>query len=150
MLQRIPLLPQHEPEAPRIAQPDGVAALEYEIEMIVLVGRRARIDQPEATRHAQMHDKRAASAADEQVFAAARDAAYRCAGYELGQAARDRHAQSAIAHNGAGYALIYEMRRKPAAGGLDFRQLGHVGVTPTLWTYALSCQRSCAFGGTEA
>ena len=63
------LRPQDGAEAPRIAQPQHAVA-EHEIEVIVLLRRRARCQHAQAAGHAQMQDQMAVAAIDQQVLAA--------------------------------------------------------------------------------
>ena len=78
--------PEHGAEAPRVAQSQQTSAPrvavrgEREIDVIVLARRRARIDQAQASGHAEMHDQMSRAAIDEQVLAAALDRTHSRAG----------------------------------------------------------------------
>jgi hypothetical protein len=80
MAQRIAVSPQHEPEAARIAQAHDGAAREHEIEMVVQRRGRCFIHDPQASRHAEVQEQRAAVAPEQQVLAAAAEACDRGTG----------------------------------------------------------------------
>ncbi|MNC92841.1 hypothetical protein D3C83_93480 [compost metagenome] len=72
-----------------------------------------------------MQDKRPGLAHEEQIFAAATQRSDRFAGKQPRQAARHGKPHRAIAHDGAGDALVHDERRESAARGFDFGQFRH-------------------------
>ena len=60
-------------EAPRVTKTQGFARIEVDIDVIVYASRRAAIDNRDAARHAEMHDRGAFGGIDQQVLRAPLD-----------------------------------------------------------------------------
>lgn len=118
--------PQHGAEAARIAQPQRPPA-EDDVEVIVPAGRFRRRHQAQAARHAQMHDQRSMVEAEQQVFAAAVDAAQAASGEQAAECAREGIAQAGMARHDGVDAAPGQVGQQAAAGDFDLGQFGHGG-----------------------
>src|SRR6266851_9194803 len=124
MSERVAVVPQHQAEAARIAQAQRDAA-ENEVHMIVLERKGPRVDQPQAPRHAQVHDERAGVALEQQILSAPLQALHPPSDEDARELARHALAQIGIAHYDARDRLAEHERLDAAAGDLDFGQLWH-------------------------
>src|SRR6185436_7958018 len=115
--------PEHRAKAARIAQAQALIA-EQQVEVIVLARRRARRDEPQAARHAEMKNEVSIAAIDQQIFAAPANRAH-LASRERTYRAWNRPAQPRLAHCHGRNDLTDDMRCEPATGDLDFGQFRH-------------------------
>src|SRR6267154_6137823 len=120
----VAVLPQHHAEAARIAQAQRGGA-ENEVHVIVIAGKRFRVDRAQASRHAQVHDERAGVALEQQILSAPLQPLHPLADEDAREPARNALAQIGIAHHDARDRFAEHERLDAAAGDLDFRQLWH-------------------------
>jgi tetratricopeptide (TPR) repeat protein len=121
--------PQHGAKAPGIAQAQNPVG-KQQIEVVVLLRRRAAWQDAKASGHSQMQNQVPVAAVHEQIFASTKDRTHRPAG-KIADSRRDGPAQPRFANRYAGDHLAGKARRESAAGDLDFGKLGHRMVIVT-------------------
>ncbi len=117
--------PEQQAEAARIAIAQDAAVVELEVVVLMLGRRKAGGGDPERARHAEMNQGVAAVGCEQKVFRAPRDAEDIGAGEPCFEAARDRLAQAAFAHDERGDPPSGNERFHAAARGFNFRQFRH-------------------------
>jgi len=115
--------PQHCTEAPRIAQPQYPVA-EREVDVVVLFRRRAWRQQPQASRHPQVHEDRSVAAVEQEVLAAPAHGRDASPG-ERANVRRHGPAQARLAHLHGRDRAAGDAAREAASGHFDFGKLGH-------------------------
>ena len=117
------LSPQHCTEAPRIAQADQAVA-EHEIEVIVLLGRRAPWKNPQASGHSKVQDQMSIAQIDEKIFSAPTHRLHFSSG-ELSHCARYWPTQPWLTNRDSGNHAAFQVWQKTAARDIYFCEFGH-------------------------
>ncbi len=112
--------PQQGTEAARIIEPQQLAVLELDIHVIVLLGRGADVQHPQAARHAQMEDGGTEVGLQQQVLGAAADPVDGEV-HQLLDLSRHRPAQTAVPYHHPGDLDAGKPGRDALAADFDFR-----------------------------
>ncbi len=123
--------PEHRAEAPRIGVAQRLAGLQQDIDVLVLGRRQCRVNQTQASGHAQMNDQRASLGLDQQVFGTTLDGLDPLAGQTHIEVFRDRPAQPPVTHQHAADTLTDKVWLDTTAGSFDFGKFGHGGTLDT-------------------
>ena len=117
--------PQQATEAARVVEAQAAAAVEHEVVVIVREQRCVAPQYAQAPRHPEVGDERALLEFDQQVLRAPAHVAHPLARQDLHEGRLDGPAQARLAQHQGGDAPAAQGTADAAAGGLDFRQLGH-------------------------
>src|SRR5690606_9957857 len=119
-----PRVPEHRAETPRIVEP-GDAMVEHDVEMIVSPRRRRLAPEHQVAAHAEMHDQRARSEPEQQVFAAAAHRGDLQAREDAVEIGRDWPAQRRRPYHDGTHRASEDRAFEAAPDRLDFGQFGH-------------------------
>ncbi len=119
--------PQHRPEPARVVQAHDVPAVQHEVHVVVASNGPAGRHYGEAARHAQVREQMAGTAVEQEVLAAATDAAHECSAQARGKVAGHGPAKARLSHHDVADATTHDAGDETQAGRLDFRKFRHRG-----------------------
>ena len=119
MLERL-LGPQQRSESARVTEPQRLSAAQTDVDVIVLAGRFVVINDPDAARHAEVHDRGAGIRVEQQVLGTPPDRANLLPGQAVIDVVGYGPAQPAVANNDVADLLLLDPRRDAAPAGFDF------------------------------
>ena len=127
MPERISACPEHQPKTPGISEAQASAALQFNIDMIMLTRWRVCANHAQAARHPEMHNHRPAVSPQQQVLTSPVNTPENMTGQFSGKPRRHPLPEAGVAYNDPGDGFARYVTLDPAAGGFYFGKFGHGG-----------------------